>query len=450
LALGLFFLPAVLPGQTVTGPSVRFHTNLGDIDVTLLPDSAPATVANFLNYVNKGAFNQSIVHRLAKGFVWQGGGYQLVNHQPVQIPQDAPVVNEYAVSNIRGTLAMAKLDGDPNSATDQWFFNLVDNSANLNNANGGFTVFGRVANVASLSVMDQIAATQVYDLTANFGSGFDTFPLTGYNGTLQDANFVQVTSIVQLDAPPAAAGAVVSASAFGGFAAAAPGSYIEIYGSSLAGTTRGWAAADFTNGSAPTSLDGVTVRVNGQSAFVNFVSPGQVNAQIPATLPAGGRVPVVVAYQGQTAASLTLATQPLEPGLLAPALFNVAGKQYVAALHAASGAFVTNGSVPGIAAAPAIAGETLTIYGIGFGPVKQSNAPIAGQIAVGQTALSAAVQFTIGQTVAPVTYAGLAPGLVGVDQFNIVVPAGLASGDADFKAAVNGTAIAQTLVLPVQ
>jgi uncharacterized protein (TIGR03437 family) len=433
-----------MPGQTVTGPLVRFHTNLGDIDVTLLPDSAPKTVANFLNYINTGAYNQSIVHRLVTKFIWQGGGFQLVNHQTPAIPQNAPVVNEYHISNTRGTIAMAKLGSDPNSATNQWFFNLADNSANLNGQNGGFTVFGRVANAASLAVMDKIGALQIY----NFGSPFDTLPLTGFNGTIQDSNYVQVTSIVQVDTTMA--GAVVSASNFGALPTAAPGSYLEIYGSNLAGTTRGWAAADFSNGSAPTSLDGVTVTVNGQRAYVNYVSPAQVNVQVPATVPAGGNVPVVVTYQGQASPPLTLGIQALEPGLLAPASFNVAGKQYVAALHATSGTFVSSGNIPGIAAAPAVAGETLTIYGLGFGAVTQSGAPIAGQIAQGQTTLSAAVQFTVGSAVAQVTYAGLAPGLVGVDQFNVVVPAGLASGDQSLQVAVNGAPIVQTLWLPLQ
>lgn len=441
-------LPAALQSQTVTGPVVRFHTNLGDIDVTLLPDAAPATVANFLSYVNKGAYDGSIVHRSVAAFIWQGGGYQLVNSRPVAIPQDPPVVNEYKLSNTRGTLAMAKLGTDPNSATNQWFFNLGDNGANLNNQNGGFTVFGRVANSASLAVIDKIAVTPIYDFSASLGSAFDSLPLTGYNSTLIDSNYVQITSIVQMDAAAASTDSVISASAFGGFTSAAPGSYIEIYGSNLAGTTRGWAGSDFTNGNAPTSLDGVSVRVNGQSAFVNYVSPTQVNVEIAGTVPAGGLVPVIVNYQGQAVSSLTLQTHPLQPGLLAPTSFAVAGKQYVAAIHA-NGSFATNGNIEGIAAAPAIAGETLTFYGIGFGAVKQ-NVPFAGQVAVGQTTLSANVQFTIGSIAATVTYAGLAPGLVGVDQFNVTVPAGLPSGDAELKASVNGVAIPQGLFLAIK
>ena len=79
-AIGLILsLPWELWSQNVTGPTVRFHTNLGDIDVTLLTTVAPRTVANFLGYVNRGAFNNSIFHRSVPGFVIQGGGYQWQN-----------------------------------------------------------------------------------------------------------------------------------------------------------------------------------------------------------------------------------------------------------------------------------------------------------------------------------------------------------------------------------
>src|SRR2546426_11136479 len=88
--------------------TVRFQTNLGAIDVALLTDSAPATVANFLKYVNRGSFTNSFFHRSVPGFVIQGGGYQFEN-SPKEIPADPPVRNEFRVSNTRGTLAMAKL-----------------------------------------------------------------------------------------------------------------------------------------------------------------------------------------------------------------------------------------------------------------------------------------------------------------------------------------------------
>ena len=142
---------------SASAQTVRFDTNFGNIDVQLLPNTAPNTVQNFLNYVNKGAYNNSFFHRSVTGFVVQGGGFQWADGTAKTIPQDKPVKNEFSVSNTRGTLAMAKLDGDPDSATNQWFFNTVNNSSNLNFNNGGFTVFGRIQTNASLAVMDKVA-----------------------------------------------------------------------------------------------------------------------------------------------------------------------------------------------------------------------------------------------------------------------------------------------------
>jgi len=106
------------------------------------------------------------------------------------------VTNEFHVSNTRGTLAMAKLPNDPNSATDQWFFNLADNSANLDTQNGGFTVFGRVIDAAGFATIDAIAAVPTY----NQGGDFTTIPLRNYSGSGADvdANFVHVIWVKQI------------------------------------------------------------------------------------------------------------------------------------------------------------------------------------------------------------------------------------------------------------
>ncbi len=441
----------MLWSQASTVQAVRFHTNLGDIDVSLLVNSAPKTVANFLNYVNRGDFNNSIIHRSVLGFIFQGGGFQLVNHNPVTINADPPVVNEYSVSNTRGTLAMAKLGTDPNSATDQWFFNEADNSSNLNNQNGGFTVFGRVANTASLAVMDKISAVPVPS-PGPFASPFDQIPLQNYTGGQPtDDQFVIVVSVTPIDVPtPAIApNGIVTASGFGGFPAAAPGSFIEIYGTNLGGDARGWATSDFVSGNAPTSLGGVTVSVNGRPAYVNYVSATQVNVQIPGITPSGS-VPVIVTYQGLSTPAAMLTIKPLEAGLLAPANFNVGGKQYVVAVHPGTGALVSNGKVPGIPAAPAAPGETLVFYGVGFGQVTPSSVPIAGQIVRAPSALTTPVQFNIGQTSALITYAGLTQGLVGVYQFNVTVPADAATGDLPLEVVLGGQTLPQTLFLSVQ
>ena len=180
--------------------TVRMQTSLGAIDVQLMDAAAPATVANFLNYVASGAYNNSFIHRSMPGFVIQGGGFRwnsAVNGAEA-IPGNAPVINEFSSSrsNLRGTIAMAKLGGDPNSATNQWFFNLGDNAANLDNQNGGFTVFGQVTG-NGMQVVDAIAALPM----VNAGSPFDSLPVTGLpSATITAQNLVMISSVAVLPA----------------------------------------------------------------------------------------------------------------------------------------------------------------------------------------------------------------------------------------------------------
>jgi cyclophilin family peptidyl-prolyl cis-trans isomerase len=140
-------------------PVVELQTTLGVLCMRLRPTDAPQTVANFLAYVGRGDYDGSLVHRSVPGFVIQGGGYR---YDPLQtdpyasIPTDPPVVNEPGVSNTRGTVAMAKLSGQPDSATSEWFVNLVDNTA-LDTQNGGFTVFADIVQ-DTMGVADDIAA----------------------------------------------------------------------------------------------------------------------------------------------------------------------------------------------------------------------------------------------------------------------------------------------------
>ena len=432
----VLLLPLTLLGQT--NPIVRFQTNLGDIDVELLADAAPRTVANFLNYVNKGAYTNTIIHRSVANFVIQGGGFRVSPTSIDSIPSDPPVPNEYRVSNTRGTIAMAKQADNPNSATNQWFFNLRDeNALNLDAQNGGFTVFGKITNAAGLAVMDAIARVPTYPTPYA-----DTTPIRDYRPgqVVQPSNFITVQSIRPL-------GRAISAGAFGAYAEAAPGSYLEIYGTGLAGTTRTWLERDFNNGAAPTTLDDVTVSIGGQPAFISYISPTQVNVQVPANVTVGTVVPVVVTYQGQERTAASIAIRTIAPGLLAPESFKVGEYQYVVAQHR-SGDFVANQFIPNVPSSPATPGETITIYGVGFGAVTGS--PVAGRIATGQSTTVNPVQFFFADREARVEYAGLAPGLVGLYQFNVVVPSGLGTRDVPLRATVNGANVSQTLYIPVR
>jgi uncharacterized protein (TIGR03437 family) len=438
---GLLFLPLLAFSQDVTGPYVHFNTNVGAIDVQLFPDAAPQTVANFLKYVNKGAYNNSIFHRSVSKFIIQGGGY---SKDLKEIPADPPVPNEFKISNTRGTIAMAKVDGDPNSATNQWFFNLGNNSANLDTQNGGFTVFGRVVSTSSLAVMDKIGALPTP--TGALAAPFDQIPLQNYSGAVQPENLIVVNSITQMDTPQAPSisdNGVITAGGFGGFSSAAPASFIEIYGSNLAGEiSRGWETRDFVANNAPTALEGVSVTVDGRATFVNYVSPTQVTVQLPAGVRPGGIVPVVVTSNGQASAPAMIEIKTQSAGILAPASFKVEDKQFAVAIHT-NGAFVTK-------AAPTAPGETLTFYGIGFGAVNPASTAIAGRVVNAANALAASVQFKFGGVAGQVAFAGLVQGLVGVYQFNVAVPSDAPAGDIPLEVTLNGERLSQNLYIPVQ
>ena len=153
--------------------NVTFTTDYGAFVVTLLPDAAPKSVANFLYYVENltAGYNAegSFFHRLVPGFVLQGGGYGVGTGSGVVIPTQAAVPSEVSASrpNTAGTIAYATVNGDPNSGTDQFYFNLVDNPS----LNSSFTVFGSIT--SGFSVVQAIAALQV----VNAGSPLDQLPI---------------------------------------------------------------------------------------------------------------------------------------------------------------------------------------------------------------------------------------------------------------------------------
>ena len=157
-----------MASEASAGTIVRVTTSLGNYSIELLDDIAPVTVQNFLNYVNTDAYDATYLHRVIDGFVVQGGGFTFTPFVgPVTVVSAPPIVNEFNVSNTRGTVAMAKLGGDPDSATTQWFVNLADNSGELDISNGGFTVFGNVLG-DGMEVLDAIdALPTISDLGVN-------------------------------------------------------------------------------------------------------------------------------------------------------------------------------------------------------------------------------------------------------------------------------------------
>ena len=168
---------------------VSVHTNQGTILMEMLTDDAPNTVANFLDYVNDGDYDNSFIHRSIPGFVIQGGGFLTSSEtfsslsQFSSVPTDPAIVNEFGVSNTLGTVAMAKLGGDPNSATSQWFVNLGDNNDpndpySLDAQNGGFTVFARVLDMQPVAV---IAAVPTIDADGSSSDLYNSLPVDAEN-----------------------------------------------------------------------------------------------------------------------------------------------------------------------------------------------------------------------------------------------------------------------------
>jgi peptidyl-prolyl cis-trans isomerase B (cyclophilin B) len=136
---------------------VLFETNHGSFEITLDPESAPQTVANFLRYVADGHYDGTIFHRVIPGFMAQGGGYATYEKKPTH----APVTNEAdnGRKNTRGTVAMARTS-EPHSATAQFFVNVSDNAfldhTSKTNAGWGYTVFGQVT--SGMDVIERIVA----------------------------------------------------------------------------------------------------------------------------------------------------------------------------------------------------------------------------------------------------------------------------------------------------
>jgi len=193
----------LLTAQSASATTVRVSTSLGDFSIELFDDVTPITVSNFLNYVNSGRFNGTVIHRsvtLPTPFIIQGGSFSFnaTTNQLDPVTTDAAIQNEPGVSNTRGTVAMAKLGGDPNSATSGWFVNLADNSGNLDTQNGGFTAFGRVIG-DGMTVVDSIAAQPTFTL-----AGLPNFPLVGFaSGQVVSSNFVSMTVMVEEETVPA-------------------------------------------------------------------------------------------------------------------------------------------------------------------------------------------------------------------------------------------------------
>ncbi len=191
------------------------------------------------------------------------------------------------------------------------------------------------------------------------------------------------------------------------------------------------------NNQLPTSLDGVSVTVNGVPAYVYYISPTQVNVLTPPNA-ISGSVPVQVSDNGVISANFMVQAQAESPSF-----FVFGGGPYIAALHADYSLLgPASLSVPGYTFTPAKPGETVLLYANGFGP---TSVPVVSGSETQSGTLSPMPAITIGGMAAKVTFAGLAA--AGEFQFNVVVPPSLANGDQPTMAMYNGlTTQAGTLI----
>ncbi len=207
VVIGLLFMPFYGFGGTLA----QFRTVFGDIEVELYDQDKPVTVQNFVRYAQEGAYQDEFAHRLLPGFVLQGGGFTVsargtTNWQISAVATYPPITNEFGVgrrfSNVYGTIAMAKVGGDTNSATSQWFFNLADNTFLDNpDTNNLFVVFGHV--ISGTNVLNVFNKFQLYDgtqtnnLVAYVPPYFNDLPLL--KPVLSDTNFLFVdVSLLQV------------------------------------------------------------------------------------------------------------------------------------------------------------------------------------------------------------------------------------------------------------
>ena len=230
------------------------------------------------------------------------------------------------------------------------------------------------------------------------------------------------------------------ANAEGEVPAISPNTWVEVKGQNLAkaGDSRTWQASDFTGGQMPTALDGVSVTVNGKSAYVYYISPGQIDILTPPdALPASAAVQVT--RNAATSAPFMVAAKALTPSFF---VFN--GGPYIAATHADNSLLGPASLYPG-QTTPAMPGETVVLYANGFGAT--TPAVVSGAVAQSGS-LAANPVIKIGGIQASVQFAGLVA--AGQFQFNVVVPANAPSGDNAVVATYNGSEASPVALLTVQ
>ena len=240
-------------------------------------------------------------------------------------------------------------------------------------------------------------------------------------------------------APIVAADNVVNAASF--LPAIAPNTWVTITGGNLSGTTRLWETEDFVNNALPTDIDSVSVTVNGLPAYVEYVSPTQLNVLLPVDTPTTGTVQLQTYNFGLSSGPVTVPVQAA-----APAFFLQSDGKHIVATHADGSLIGPAGTSSSSTATPAAPGETVILYGNGFGPTNPAAAE--GQVLTTALPLAATPTVTCNGTPVQVVFAGLT--YAGLFQINIVMPNPVAGGDVPVVAQVGSASSPSTAVIAVQ
>jgi uncharacterized protein (TIGR03437 family) len=428
------------------------------------------TVANFMTYVCSGAYTagdlsvngeqvpyvSTIIHRsltvaaAVPPYVIQGGGYALNGLIPALIVQNSAVTSEFNLANcpnmtcnVRGTIAMALYNGNVDSATDQWYFNTADNSSTLDSQD--FTVFGNVANNPSLAVMDAINTLTTWNVDYGQDADFANLPLmsnyTCPNATscplIKADNYVYVNSITSIVPADSAAGVADSATAANNIKTGiSPGEILTLYGANLGPAQVTTLTLNSAGTAVTTSLEGTEVLFNGVAGPMIFTLDGQIAVVAPYEIAGQSTVNVVVSYLGLETAPVQFNVVPATPGLFT---LNETGKGDAAIIRLSDSSVISTSN-------PASAGDTLELYGEGYGVASSSTSLPDGAVVGGTGILPVPAATTVllidGQPVSAL-YAGGAGGDVnGVLQVNFVVPQ-LSAGSHQIQVKV-GSAVSPT------
>jgi uncharacterized protein (TIGR03437 family) len=223
--------------------------------------------------------------------------------------------------------------------------------------------------------------------------------------------------------------------------------YVEIHGSNFSRVSRTWTGADFNGPNAPTSLEGVRVSIGGKPAFIYYVSPSQINVNVPDDTATGPGTQVVVTTDAGVSNSVSVTRSRLSPAMLTTPAFNIGGRQYVAALTPDFVSFIGRPNmIPGVSFVLPRPGDSVSIYALGAGPTVPATQ--AGVAAAQNSPLALPYQVRVGGVPAPVGFAGMLAGTIGLYQLNVTIPS-VSAGDQPIEFIVDGVANNQNLFIPV-